>query len=523
MVSYFSPLVLCGLLPLTALAYQAAPRRMRGPVLLVSSYAFLWYLSGRLVVFVVASAASIWLTGLALGRELAARDAELARGDLPRGEVRRACRSRMRRRLAAGVALNLGMLVLLRYLPALGSALGEGVALPALPAIGAPVGISFYTLQAVSYLVDVYRGTCPPDRNPARLALFLAFFPQVMEGPICRYGQVAQRLWAGEPIRADALSAGLVRVLWGLAKTVVVANRLNAFVKPVFDDPGAYDGTVIALAAGLYALQLYCDFSGAMDFAVGVGAVFGARPPENFRQPFFSRTASEFWMRWHITLGAWFRDYVFYPVSLSAPVKRLGSVARRAAGPHLGPVLASAPALLCVWLGNGLWHGAGSQYLLFGAYYFLVIWLGGLVGALAAPLLERVGIDRDALPYRAFQHVRTLLVIVAGELVFRASGAAEGIFMLSRVVTGFRPESLVDGTVLAVGMDAHDFGAVGAFALALLVVGVCRERGISPLGRLCERGEAPRWALGAALVAVTLVFGAYGAGYVPVDPMYAQF
>lgn len=523
MVSYFSPLVLCGLLPLTALAYQVAPRRARGPVLLVSSYAFLWYLSGWLVVFVIASTTSVWLGGLALGRALAARDAELTRPGASRGEVRRACRARMRRILAAGVALNLGMLVFLRYLPALGAALGDGAALPGIPAIGAPVGISFYTLQAVSYLVDVYRGTCPPDRNGARLALFLAFFPQVMEGPICRYGQVAQRLWAGEPIRAGALSTGLVRVLWGLAKSVVVANRLNAFVKPVFDDPGSYDGTVIALAAALYALQLYCDFSGAMDFAVGVGTVFGARPPENFRQPFFSRTASEFWMRWHITLGAWFRDYVFYPVSLSAPAKRLGSVARRAAGPRLGPVLASAPALLCVWLGNGLWHGAESQYLLFGAYYFLVIWLGGLAGALAAPLCERAGISREALPYRALQHARTLLVIVAGELIFRAPSAGEGVSMLVRAVTCARPESLVDGTVLSVGMDAHDFAAVGVSVLALLVVGLIRERDASPLGRLCERGETPRWALCAALVAATLVFGAYGAGYVPVDPMYAQF
>lgn len=523
MLSYFSPLVLGGLLPATVVAYQAAPRRARGYVLLAASYAFLWCACGPLALIVVASTVCVWATGLVMGRALARRDELVGSGASTRREARRACRVRMRLALAAGATLNLGALAALRYLPALAALAGEaGVWLPA-PSIGAPLGISFYTLQAVSYLVDVYRETCPPDRSPARLALFLAFFPNVMEGPICRYGQVARRPWAGEPVRARALQAGLARVAWGLLKCLVVANRLNAFVKPVFGDPGSYDGGVIALAAALYVMQLYCDFSGAMDFAVGVGRIFGAGTPENFRQPLFSRTASEFWMRWHVTLGAWFRDYVFYPVSLCGPVKRLGSAARRAAGPRLGPALASAPALLCVWLGNGLWHGAGSQYLLFGAYYFVVIWAGGLLGPLAAPLRERLGVSRDALPYRALQHARTLLVILVGELLFRAPGAAEGVSMLARMVTCFRPASLVDGTALTVGMDAHDFAVVGVAALALLGVGLARERGRPLLEPLLRRGGAPCWALVSALVAVTAVFGAYEVGYVPVDPMYAQF
>lgn len=503
MTSYFSPAVLGLLLPVTVVAYQLAPRRARPVVLLAASLAFYVAASGWFLLFVLGATLVSWLCGLAVGRRGPSGARSGADSDT------RPCHQCQHRGavLAAGVTLVLGTLVALR--------LQASIALP--------LGISFYSLQAVSYLADVYRGTVEADRNPARLALYLTFFPQVMEGPICRYGEVAEGLWRGDPVTGRSLYLGGSRVLWGLAKTFVVANRLNAFVKPVFEDPASYDGSVIAVAAALYTLQLYCDFSGTIDFAVGVGRVFGAEPPENFRQPFFSRTAAEFWRRWHITLGSWLRDYVFYPVSLSAPVKRLGTRVRRAVGPRLGPPVASGVALLCVWLANGLWHGAGSQYLLFGMYYFVVIWLGSVLEPLARSASERLGVIREGRPYRVMQHVRTLLVIVVGELLFRAGSAGRGLDMLARAITSFSPGSLVDGTLLTVGMDAHDFAAVAAFSLALLLVGAARERGVALLEGVWRRGALARWALWGALVMVTVVFGAYGAGYVPVDPMYAQF
>lgn len=529
MTSYFSPAALALFLPAAVLAYQVAPRRLRGAVLLAASYAFLFSLSGALVAFLAMSTLSVWATGLVLGGIQRERDAALSERGARRKEVRRAFARRARVALAAGVAFNLGILGALKYLSFLGSlvapALGPlGVEAPSLPAgIGVPVGISFYTLQAVSYLADVHRQTTPPDRCLPRLALYLAFFPQVMEGPIARYSQTAERLWSGAPVTARGLYAGGGRILWGLGKTLVVANRLNSFVKPVFDAPEAYDGGIVALAAVLYTVQLYCDFSGTMDYAVGVARVFGVEAPENFRQPFFSRTASEFWTRWHVTLGAWFRDYVFYPVSLSAPMKRLGSVARARAGNRMGPLLLSGVPLLCVWMANGLWHGAGTQYLLFGAYYFAVIWLGGLLDPVAQAVCERLGVSRSCGAYRAFQHVRTLVVVLAGELVFRSADAAQALWLLGRATVGFVPASLVDGTALGVGMDAHDFLVVAASCLALLVVGALRERGVSVLSLAWGRGALVRWAALAPLFLAIVVLGAYGPGYVPVDPMYAQF
>lgn len=524
MTSYFTPQFLVLFLPGSALCYQLVPRRARWAVLLAASYAFFWALSGWLAVFVTISALVIWLTGLALGTEAARRGRELAEPGADRRAVRRLWQRRMRLTLAAGVLANLGILVALKYAGFLAGLVRPlGAVMPELPRIGLPIGISFYTMQAVSYLVDVYRGTVAADANPLRLALYLTFFPQIMEGPICRYAQTAQALWSGAPVTAKQVFSGSARVLWGLAKRMVVADRLNSLVSPVFADPGSYDGGVIAVAAVLYTLQLYCDFSGTMDCAVGMGRLFGVALPENFSQPFFSRTASEFWRRWHVTLGAWFKDYVFYPVSLSGPVKRLTGAARRALGGRMGPAAASGVALLCVWLANGLWHGAGTQYLLFGMYYFVLIWAGALVEPASQALCARLGVSRSGALWHGFQHVRTLLVVVAGELIFRSASAEQGLELLGRATLGFRVDSLLDGTVLAVGMDVADFVVVGVFVVLLLVAGVLRERGVHPLEGAWRRGPVVRWAVCFALLMCVVVFGAYGVGYTPVDPMYASF
>ena len=187
-----------------------------------------------------------------------------------------------------------------------------------------------------------------------------------MEGPICRYGETAQQLWAGNPITYHNLTFGVQRMLYGFFKKLVIADRLNLLVVTVFDGYMDYDGGVIALGMVCYTCQLYMDFSGVMDIVIGCAEIFSVTLPENFRQPFFSRSVSEFWRRWHITLGTWFRDYVFYPLSLSEPLKRLTKSARKKWGNHFGPLCASAVALFCVWFCNGLWHGAAWCFLFFG-------------------------------------------------------------------------------------------------------------------------------------------------------------
>lgn len=516
-------------LPLSVLAYAAAPRRFRWAVLLVISYLCLWHSGKRLVSFLVVTTLSVYLCGLRIASLNEQRALALAEPGAKRKVVREAFAKRSRRVVAVGVVLNLGMLFVCKYL---GFAMDVvrplfdmvGVDLPAkAPRIGMPPGISFYTFIAISYLVDVHRGSVKPDKDLGRVALFLSFFPQMLEGPMNRYGQTAEDLKQGHDITAENLYLGVLRLLYGVMKKIVVADRLNAFVETVFDGYAQYDGGIIALAAVVYTLQLYCDFSGTIDVAIGIARIFGVRMAENFRQPFFSKTASEFWQRWHITLGAWFKDYVYYPVSLSAPCKRLTTTARKKLGLRYGPLLAGSVALFCVWFCNGLWHGSGSQYLFFGMYYFVIIMAGGLVEPVMQDLSARYGLDRSGAPYRLFQSVRTLVIVFAGELIFRANGLRAGLEMLGAIATRFSLGAFANGEVFALGIDAHDFAIAAIVLVAVFVIDLLKERGGDPGARIAEQGLPVHWAVLCILLLIIIVFGAYGVEYTPVDPMYAQF
>lgn len=528
MTSYFSILFLCGFLPLVIVLYCAMPKRWRWSVLLGASYLFFWCVSGKLLVFALISTVSIYVAGRIMARQIAARDNALKEASGGRAEIRRRFGRRMGMVLVATIALNVGMLAAMKYLVFFGGLaasllqlFGFGATF-ALPVWAAPIGISFYTLMAVSYLVDVYRGTIPAERHFGRVALYLAFFPHIMEGPLARYGETGSQLSAGNSLTWNNFNAGVMRILWGLAKKVIVADRLDAFVKPVFDNYAAYDGGVIALAAIVYTVQLYCDFSGTIDIALGIGRIFGVKLPENFRQPFFSRTASEFWQRWHITLGTWFRDYVYYPVSLSKPMKSLTKTARRRLGNRIGPLAASSVALFCVWVANGLWHGAGSQYLFFGMYYFVIILAGGFLEPVMQRFSVQRGINRQCVGYRVFQITRTLVVVFVGELFFRANGLNAGLAMFAQMVGSFSLDSFTNGALLHLGLDIHDYLIIGVVLVVVLGVGIAKERGGDPIAFVRSR-TALRWAVPLGLLTAVVVFGAYGAGYAPVAPLYAQF
>ena len=231
-----------------------------------------------------------------------------------------------------------------------------------------PVGISFYTLQAVGYLADVYWGKIKAETHPGKLALFLGFFPQIMEGPISMYSQTADQLWEGKALSSADLWNGGARILWGLFKKLVIADRLYIPVRQIFGHYQDYGGLITAAGAVAYTIQLYMEFSGCMDIVIGSGRMFGIRLPENFRQPFASADAAEFWRRWHITLGTWLKTYVFYPVSMSGPVKRWNQFGRTHCGKYITKLGVSAWRCSCLAVQRSL---AWTQVELYFLWYVL--------------------------------------------------------------------------------------------------------------------------------------------------------
>ncbi len=529
--SYYSIAYLALFLPIVIILYTVMPKKVRWLVLLLSSWWFFWCVSGKLLVYILLSSLSIHHGGIWLSLLQKERDSlmETAADKERKKELRSLYRRKQRMAAAAIAGLNIGILVFLKYGAFFGGNLNSLLALLKIPAVvsipslAVPIGISFYTLQAVSYIMDVYHEKIQADRNMGRLALYLSFFPQLMEGPICRYSETAMQLWRGERIRHENLVSGTQRMVFGMMKKIVIADRLNQFIKNVFTNNSNYDGTMTAIAVVLYTCQLYMEFSGTMDMALGCSEIFGMRMPENFRQPFFSRSISEFWQRWHITLGTWFKDYIFYPLSMANPMKKLTSRARKKLGNHYGPLIAGSAALFVVWLCNGLWHGAGWHYIFFGMYHFVLILAGNMTEPLFRGAAEKLHIRRESVPYRAFQVVRTAALVCVGELFFRADSLRIGLSMFRNMVTGLSFASIRNGTVFQAGMDRKDFVIVLIGVLIVLVNSVMKEKGIQPRKWLAGRPAAVRWAVCYALILFVVVFGAYGTGYVPLDPIYANF
>ena len=371
---FASPLFLFGFLPLVLAAYWIAPRRARNPVLLVASIAFYAWGEGRMVALVVASVLFNWTFGLA---------------------IERASGVSRTRWVALAVTVNLALLALFKYagfatanVDALLRTLGQaGVAVLALPL---PLGISFYTFHAISYVVDVHKGNARAERRLPDFALYILLFPQLIAGPIIRWRDIAGQI----PTRVERLadvSYGVRRFVLGLAKKVLIANTLGAAADRVFAMPSS-DLTAPLAWLGLvcYTLQIYFDFSGYSDMAIGLMRMFGFRILENFDYPYIARSIREFWRRWHISLSNWFRDYVYIPLG----------------GNRRGRARAYAN-LAIVFLLCGLWHGASWNFVLWGAWHglFLVVERARL-----SRLLDRLG---------AASHLYALVVVMIGWVLFR--------------------------------------------------------------------------------------------------------
>ena len=331
-MSYHNPVYLFLFLPAVLLAYQLTPRKRRWILLLFAGYFFFWTISGKLVQYIIGTTffthyIGLWLDLLKTScKEKGEKEKKLEKGR--EKAVRTQYRKKERQVLALGVCTLLGALACLKYYNffaqnanlILEHAGQRGIF--QVKTLLLPVGISFYTLQAISYMADVYWEKIRPQRHLGKLALFLGFFPQIMEGPISMYGQTGEALWKGEDLRGENLSAGCARILWGLFKKMIIADRLYVLVTAVFEHYQDYNGSIVTFAAIAYTLQLYMEFSGCMDIVIGSGRLFGVTLPENFCRPFASENAAQFWRRWHITLGTWLKTYVFYPLSVSRMVKK---------------------------------------------------------------------------------------------------------------------------------------------------------------------------------------------------------
>ena len=302
------------------------------------------------------------------------------------------CAKRRRWALVLTMAVNLGLLGWFKYAGFVGENL-QALGLPlSVPEVVLPIGISFFTFQGMSYVIDVYRGDTPPAKNPLQVALYIALFPQLVAGPIVRYTTVAEELVSRRET-FDDFAAGALRFSFGLAKKMLLANNLSLMADEAFST--APIGAAAAwLGAIAYTGQIYFDFSGYSDMAIGLGRMFGFHFEENFNYPYLSKSVTEFWRRWHMSLSGWFRDYVYIPLGGS----RAGTAKQ-------------VRNILLVWTLTGLWHGAAWNFLLWGLYFGILL--------LGEKFWWGKALERAPSPLR---HLYAMVIVVLGWVLFRCEG-----------------------------------------------------------------------------------------------------
>lgn len=529
-MAYHTSVYLVLFLPLSLLAYQITPQKKRWITLLTCNYLFFWLISGKLVLYLIGTTLfvhyiGVWLTWTRVQCKQTVSGMTKAEST----EIRKKYKKREKIILVAGITGLLSILIYLKYynffvtnINHFLSVTGSDFSLKSETFL-IPIGISFYTLQAIGYMTDVYWKKEEVYHHPGKIALFLSFFPQIMEGPISLYGQTAENLWSGNSLKSENLADGIIRIFWGLFKKIIIADRLYLLVQEIFGHSENYYGIMVVIGAIAYTVQLYMEFSGCMDIILGSGKMFGITLPENFRQPFFSKNAAEFWRRWHITLGVWFKTYVFYPVSVSAIVKKWNKFGRKHLNKYITKLGVSAMALFPVWLCNGLWHGARWSYIFYGMYYFVILLAGEAVAPVREGILKKFNLNEKALYWRVPQILKTWVIIFTGEMFFRANGLRAGLHMFGSIFHGFELHRLWDGSLLRLGLSVPDLGITVVGILVVTVYDILKEREMLNWSKLQQMKVPSRWLLYYVLIFAVILFGAYGTGYQQVDLIYAGF
>lgn len=486
--------------PIVVLVYYVISDKYKYLWLLAASYYFYMSWNARYGLLLLTATLISWLSGLALER-VSCKDSEEDK-KIRTGKVI----------VAISFILCLGLLFWFKYtnytlelITDAFSRLGIGFSVPRFDIV-LPVGISFYTFQALSYTVDVYRGHVPAEKNFFRYALYVSFFPQLVAGPIERYDNIAGQLKKPVPFDFDRARDGLLLMIWGYFLKLVLADRIAVFVDTVYNDPAKYQGCYIIAAAALFAIQVYCDFGGYSYIAMGAAEIIGIRLMDNFRAPFLSSTIKELWGGWHISLTTWFRDYLYFPL-----------------GGNRKGVVRKYINLMIVFLVSGMWHGANLSYLVWGGLNGLYQIMGDLLEPLRKRLLSIFHLNRDSFGHKLAGCIITFGLFDFAAIFFRASGIHDALIMIRSMINDHNPWIFVDGSLYKCGLDRANFNLMILAIMILLVSDIYKKKGIKIREFISRQDYWFRWFTIVVSICFILVFGMWGSQYNEAAFIYFRF
>lgn len=386
-----------------------------------------------------------------------------------------------------------------------------------------PLGISFYTFSLLGYVIDVYYGLAEHQKNGLKLALYGMYFPNLISGPILKYREHAEQFFTPHAFDYRQVTRGLQRMIWGFFKKLVIAERLGVLVNMVYGSYETFSGIYIWVATAAYAFQLYTDFSGCMDIVLGMSESLGILLPENFQTPFFSKSVAEYWRRWHITLGVWMKDYVFYPLLRSKLFTDINRKCKEKYGKKRGKQLATFAAMFVLWFTVGVWHGGDWKFVIgSGLLHWCYIVLEELLAPGFARLLTKLHLPAEGGLVTGFRILRTFFLVCVGDLFFRAASVGDAFSMLAGAVRHFNPEILWNGSLLLLGLDGIEFMVTALSLLLLWGVSLLQRKG-SVRDLIADKPLPLRWFVWYVLLFAVILFGCYGPGYSATEFIYQGF
>ena len=522
------------------LLYYTLPKKVQWIFLLICSYGFYLYGGVKPLFFILLTTISTFGAGLWMGKYERQYKEYLAehRDDMDRSERRalKAEHNKPKKRILIGVLLlNFGILLLLKYyntfaeeLNALFSLFKYDFDMPLVNLI-LPLGISFYIFQSLSYCIDIYRAKYEPETNFFKFALFVSFFPQMVQGPISRFDQLAPQLMAEHDFDFENFRRGLLLAAWGFVKKLVIADRAAIVVNTVFQDYADFNGFQTAVAIIVYAIQIYTDFSGGIDITRGVAQCMGIDLVENFQRPYFATSVSDYWSRWHMSLTGWMRDYVFMPMNMSKTMFNLGKWSRAHISGMIGKQLPSYIVTFTVFFLIGIWHGASPGHLAFAFYNASVIVSGMMLKPLLDKLAENLHVSEENFAFKVFCIIRTFVILVIGKVMVKAVSIPAAFIMLKTCVVDFVHFDHFRSMMNAMGMGGKDWLVLFLTCAVLFCVSLYQERNsiqgkdVQVRDVIESKPLVLRWVFYLFVVAFILVFGVYGHGYDATEFIYRAY
>ena len=369
-----------------------------------------------------------------------------------------------------------------------------------------PLGISYYILQAISYLADVYKGKIEPEKSFGKYLLFLSWFPAVVQGPISRYDKLMPQLLHDKKYSFDAMRDNLVLILFGLVKKMVIADRLAIYVNTCFDQFADLRGIVLYLAAVVYAFQLYTDFSGCVDICRGVSGLFGVELIPNFNRPYFSRSVKEFWGRWHMSLSGWLKDYIYIPL-----------------GGNRKGTLRKYINLMITFLVSGLWHGAGTTFFVWGALHAIYQIVGQCTAGIRSRVRKLIRIEENSASEKIYQTLITFHLVTLAWIFFRSTGFMDALQYIRNMLSEAQLWKLLDGSLYSLGLNQNYWGLLIAHICGLFAIEHFSKDQTSAVATLTRQHVIIRWVVYLILIFDVILFGVYGSGYDMRSFMYGGF